>query len=895
MFMEQRRSLYRKMLAVLLVAGIAGFGTMMAQSPFVGAQASPSATRSFSPQEVKPGGQVVVNISAVNYGAGGTVTETLPEGFAYVSSSLSGSQATTDGQSVTFALTGETSFTYTVTVPGSEGPYTFSGALQDSQGNDYPVVGEDTVTVSSRNPLLSRYDTNNDGTIDRGEAIAALRSYLAGDANVPRAEAIAVLRLYLSSPATPRPPGQPTGLTAMANGRTRIDLSWSAPSDDGGVAITGYQIEVSPDGSSWGNLEANTGSTATSYSHTGLTAGTTRHYQVSAINSAGTGPASGVAIGTTDSAPQTGSPATDRAALVALYNATGGRHYWGNKTNWLSDQPLGDWYGVTTDADGRVIRLDLKYNRLRGAIPPELGNLANLGFLDLRPISGGAGLSGTIPPELGNLANLRYLILRDNQLNGEIPPELGNLTNLWDLDLDDNDLSGEIPAELGNLADLRRLYLGFNRLTGEIPAELGRLTKVGRLLLGYNQLSGEIPPELGNLTNLWELNLEYNQLSGEIPPELGNLAANLERLRIWQNQLSGCVPNALRYVPIVRWDVPLCEVPSVTDADGDKRALAAFYHATGGPDWVRSTNWLSDEPLDEWYGIRTNFQGRVSGLSLSNNGLSGEIPPELGNLTKLNSLYLDGNGLSGEIPAELGNLTISGIITLHGNQFDGCVPLSLVSRLSINPLHELGMPMCVVPPPVEANGDRGALVAFFRATGGQRWITELPPATGGWLYGYDLDNWYGVETDVEGRVTGLIWTGERLTGLLGTYRPQLRGGLPPELGNLDRLKRLEVIGQPIHLAIPAELGDLSNLEVLALAGNHLGGEIPPELGNLHNLEELILSANRLSGEIPPELGNLKKLKRLFLSENQLTGCIPPGLRYVEENDFDELGLDFCEH
>ena len=97
-------------------------------------------------------------------------------------------------------------------------------------------------------------------------------------------------------------PGAPTGLTATANGQTRIDLSWTAPSDDGGANITGYRIEVSSDGSSWTDLVTNTGNTTRSYSHTGLTAGTTRHYRVSAINSVGMGQPSGIATGTTAAA-----------------------------------------------------------------------------------------------------------------------------------------------------------------------------------------------------------------------------------------------------------------------------------------------------------------------------------------------------------------------------------------------------------------------------------------------------------------------------------------------------------------------------------------------------------------------------------------------------------------
>ena len=96
-------------------------------------------------------------------------------------------------------------------------------------------------------------------------------------------------------------PGAPTGLTATASGTTAIDLSWSAPASTGGSAITGYKIEVSPDGTSgWTDQVANTSSTATTYAHTGLTPGTTRHYRVSAINANGTGLPSNVDSATTD-------------------------------------------------------------------------------------------------------------------------------------------------------------------------------------------------------------------------------------------------------------------------------------------------------------------------------------------------------------------------------------------------------------------------------------------------------------------------------------------------------------------------------------------------------------------------------------------------------------------
>ena len=91
-------------------------------------------------------------------------------------------------------------------------------------------------------------------------------------------------------------PGAPTSLSAAPNGTTGIDLSWTAPADDGGRVISGYKIEVSTDvGATWTVLVANTGSTDTTYAHSGLTAGSTRHYRVSAINTIGASAASNTA------------------------------------------------------------------------------------------------------------------------------------------------------------------------------------------------------------------------------------------------------------------------------------------------------------------------------------------------------------------------------------------------------------------------------------------------------------------------------------------------------------------------------------------------------------------------------------------------------------------------
>ena len=287
----------------------------------IGAPTTWGANRSFSPSSAAPGGTVVVTIDASGYGAFGGITETLPAGFSYVSSSLDDSSValieSPQHQEVTFTLIGVTSFTYTVAAPSAEGSYPFSGVLRNSDVENVPVGGALTIEVATGDPVFDRYDANGNGTIEKSEVIAAINDYLfgEGDVAISKAEVIRLINLYLFGPSTPHnPPGAPEGLTAAGDGQTRIDLSWSAPPIDGGAAITGYRIEVSEDRSTWTDLVVNTGNAATSYSHTGLTAGSTRHYRVSAINSAGTGPASNIATGNTDTG--SGNQAPDLVASV---------------------------------------------------------------------------------------------------------------------------------------------------------------------------------------------------------------------------------------------------------------------------------------------------------------------------------------------------------------------------------------------------------------------------------------------------------------------------------------------------------------------------------------------------------------------------------------------------
>ena len=276
----------------------------------------------------------------------------------------------------------------------------------------------------------------------------------------------------------------------------------------------------------------------------------------------------------------------DRAALVAFYNATGGGEVWATNTNWLSSRPVGWWYGVRTDDDGRVTTLRLQGNRLTGPIPPELGTMAHLEFALLDSNN----LTGSIPPELGNLTNLLALGLGNTNLTGSIPPELGDLTNLRSLNLLRNNLTGSIPPELGRLSNLIGLVLSENNLTGSIPPELGDLTNLRTLWVVDNNLTGSIPPELGDLTNLRTLHLHINNLTGRLPSEFVNLV-NLQFLSITRND-GLCAPADAEFLAWLAYvvfrgntcsDAVEPKAPDEVQATVDAAVAAAGGLRAGGP------------------------------------------------------------------------------------------------------------------------------------------------------------------------------------------------------------------------------------------------------------------------------------------------------------------------
>ena len=100
----------------------------------------------------------------------------------------------------------------------------------------------------------------------------------------------------------------------------------------------------------------------------------------------------------------------------------------------------------------------------------------------------------------------------------------------------------------------------------------------------------------------------------------------------------------------------------------DRDALIALYRATGGANWTNKENWLSNRPLDEWYGVTTGEGGRVTWVELSDNGLTGSLPAAIGDLDQLQVLLLDGNELTGPIPTDVGKLGELVYLILSSNE-----------------------------------------------------------------------------------------------------------------------------------------------------------------------------------------------------------------------------------
>ena len=302
--------------------------------------------------------------------------------------------------------------------------------------------------------------------------------------------------------------------------------------------------------------------------------------------------------------------------------------------------------------------------------------------------------------------------------------------------------------------------------------------------------------------------------------------------------------------------------PKPAPAPEIRDALVALYNATNGPGWKNNENWLSEAPLDQWYGVFTDCDGTLTHLVLRSNQLAGPIPPELGNLSNLTELVFLYNELTGPIPPELGNLSNLKSLDLRNNQLTGPIPPELANLANLTYLNLSTNQLTGPIPPELAN--LANLTSLDLST--NQLTGPIPPELG------DLSN----------------------LGGLNLRNNELTGPIPSWLVDLTDMFIIGLADNMLTGPIPPELGNLSRLAVLDLSTNQLTGPIPPELGDLSKLRHLQLAGNQLTGPIPAELANLANLTRLHLFGNQLTGCVPARLKAVENTDIDQLGLEVCK-
>ena len=323
--------------------------------------------------------------------------------------------------------------------------------------------------------------------------------------------------------------------------------------------------------------------------------------------------------------------------------------------------------------------------------------------------------------------------------------------------------------------------------------------------------------------------------------------------------------------------------------DEECQALYALYNSTGGPQWKDSTNWLTSEPVNDWEGI-TVEGGHITKIILGLNGLTGPIPPELGNLSQLKFLSICSNKLTGPIPPELGNLTQLTGLYFDTNNLAGSIPPELGNLSNLRGLNLIRNDLTGSIPP-----ELGNLASLEHLQLYENDLTgPIPPELGNltnldslMLHNNQLDGpippelgnlarleWLELEyNDLSGEIPPELATLSNLT-MLSAFANKLSGGIPPELGSLACLQYLNFAGNNLTGPVPPELGFLSNLIQLSFRNNKLSGSIPPELGGLASLEVLFLQNNCLTGPVPGELGDLERLKELYLDSNNLSGDLP---------------------
>lgn len=384
------------------------------------------------------------------------------------------------------------------------------------------------------------------------------------------------------------------------------------------------------------------------------------------------------------------------------------------------------------------------------------------------------------------------LFLDYNNLSGHIPADIFNMSSLVTMSLDDNNFIGPLPANMWMmLPNIERIYLSGIKFGGTIPSSISNATKLTLLSMMGSSLTGSLPSSIGNLRFLSGLFLGNNNLTRESSSqELRFITSltkcrQLERVELSLNQFHGFLPSSV----------------------GNLSSSLRYFNIFDG----KITGAIPSE---------IGNLSRLEVLNMDSNELTGFIPSSIGKMARLDRIYLEHNRLQGLIPPEICQLRNLGDLYLNDNMFSGPIPDCLGELKSLGRL-------------------------FLQSN---NFVSRIPLSL--WNLDYLLQ--------------------------LNLSSNSLAGNIPQEVQNLKVLTAMDLSWNNLSGEIPSSLGSSGSLVSLSLAHNMFEGGIPSSFGNIVSLETLDLSQNNFSGTIPKSLQKLENLKNLNLSFNRLEGEIPKG-------------------
>ncbi|WKA04189.1 hypothetical protein VitviT2T_022246 [Vitis vinifera] len=537
--------------------------------------------------------------------------------------------------------------------------------------------------------------------------------------------------------------------------------------------------------------------------------------------------------------------------------------------------------------------LDLGFNyKLGGFLPNSLGHLKNLKSLHLWSNS----FVGSIPNSIGNLSSLQGFYISENQMNGIIPESVGQLSALVALDLSENPWVGVVTeSHFSNLTSLTELAikksflnitLVFNVNSKWIPP-----FKLNYLELQACQLGPKFPAWLRTQNQLKTIVLNNARISDTIPDWFWKLDLQLELLDVANNQLSGRVPNSLKFPKNAVVDL------------GSNRFHGPFPHFSSnlsslylrdnlfsGPiprDVGKTMPWLTNFDVS-WNSLNGTIPlslGKITGLTslvLSNNHLSGEIPLIWNDKPDLYIVDMANNSLSGEIPSSMGTLNSLMFLILSGNKLSGEIPSSLQNCKDMDSF-DLGDNRLSGNLPSWIGEMQSLLILRLRSN---LFDGNIPSQVCSLSHLHILDvahnNLSGSVPSCLGNLSGMATeiSSERYEGQLSVV---MKGRELIYQNTLYLVNSIDLSDNNISGKLP-ELRNLSRLGTLNLSRNHLTGNIPEDVGSLSQLETLDLSRNQLSGLIPPSMVSMTSLNHLNLSYNRLSGKIPTSNQFQTFND-----------